>query len=513
MNRKELITKNSIASVSAQLITIIATFVVRKILIQYIGIEYLGLNTVLLDVLNMLSLSELGVQTAIVFRLYKPLAYDDKEKINEIILLLKKIYRIVSLIIFCAGVGFLPFAKKVIKDVSISEQTIYISFFILLISICSSYLLSYKRALLYADQKQYVISIVEGGITFLCSIMRIISIIVGRSFYLYLSVSIIQNIFSNLLLEIYCKKRYTWLSTKGAVSTLLKKNIYADIKNVFAGKLAGFIYGSTDNLLISSIISTVAVGYVGNYKSVTNVAKIVMSYMFLPMQPMIGNYLETEDKKSAYTLFDKYSFVRYVTACISLIPLLLFTQGIIKEWIGEEYLLEWIIVCFISVDLYFSCIQGPAGEYIIALGWFRYDRNINLLGTVANIFVSLVLINSLGIKGVLIGTIISQIVMWAGKECIVLVNFFQFSYKRLLKDLGKEGIRMFLFWVIFMSCNVILKYVDVPGNIFGLVLQFVIAEMLIILLIFLFYIRSNQGKFILEIIKNLKGILVSITVR
>lgn len=504
MNRKQLATKSSITSVSMQLITVIVTFVIRKMFVQYIGIAYLGITTVLTDVLNMLSLSELGVQSAIVFRLYKPLVDNDQDKINEIISLLRTIYKIIGLFIFIVGMILLPFIKYMISDVNVSNQVMYISFVILLTATCSSYLLSYKRALIYADQKHYIISLADGSVAIFCGMLRIISIIVFDNLYLYLFVSFVQNILSNLLLEIYCKKHYRWLYTQGEIGGALKRSIYNDTKNLFAGKLASFIYGSTDNLIISTFISTIAVGYIGNYKSVTNVIKIVMNYMFLPIQPMIGNYLETETKSASCILYDKYLFIRYCVACVFLIPLLLLTQGIIKAWLGAPYLLEWDIVFLILIDLYLSCIQGPAGEYITALGWFRFDRDISLIGATANILFSLCLIHGMGIKGVLIGTIISQIIMWLGKVSVVSNKFFCFTKKEIIKNYLTEIFRILLFSIIVLICKIILRCINLPDNIWGLGIQFVVIEVVVVLQIVLVYIKSDKKKYLVELFYDIK---------
>lgn len=43
--------------------------------------EYLGVSGLFTNILSMLSLAELGIGSAIVYALYKPLAVDDKEKV------------------------------------------------------------------------------------------------------------------------------------------------------------------------------------------------------------------------------------------------------------------------------------------------------------------------------------------------------------------------------------------------------------------------------------------------
>ena len=57
-------------------------FATRTIMIQTIGIEYLGVDSLFASVLNMLSLSELGFSSAIVYTMYKPVAEKEDEKVK-----------------------------------------------------------------------------------------------------------------------------------------------------------------------------------------------------------------------------------------------------------------------------------------------------------------------------------------------------------------------------------------------------------------------------------------------
>ena len=71
-------TQNTIRNFSSglikQILNIILPFIIRTIVIYYLGAEYQGLSGLFTSILQMLSLAELGFSTAVVFALYKPIS-------------------------------------------------------------------------------------------------------------------------------------------------------------------------------------------------------------------------------------------------------------------------------------------------------------------------------------------------------------------------------------------------------------------------------------------------------
>ena len=65
---------NFCSSIGAQLIVMIMNFVVRTVFISTLGKEYLGINGLFSNILSLLSLAELGVGSAILFKLYEPIS-------------------------------------------------------------------------------------------------------------------------------------------------------------------------------------------------------------------------------------------------------------------------------------------------------------------------------------------------------------------------------------------------------------------------------------------------------
>ena len=61
-------------------------FVCRIIFVRTLSADYLGVSGLFSNVLSMLSLAELGISSAIIYALYKPIAQDDEKKITAIML-------------------------------------------------------------------------------------------------------------------------------------------------------------------------------------------------------------------------------------------------------------------------------------------------------------------------------------------------------------------------------------------------------------------------------------------
>ena len=87
MSRTNNMIRNVSFSFVGQGIGILASFIVRIVFIKILGSTYLGLDGLFSNILTVLSLSELGVGTAITYSLYKPIANKDEEKLKSLMYL------------------------------------------------------------------------------------------------------------------------------------------------------------------------------------------------------------------------------------------------------------------------------------------------------------------------------------------------------------------------------------------------------------------------------------------
>ena len=196
MDRQRLAVKSSIIGLGSKFIATVLLFVCRKFFLKYLGTELLGVNGTLTQILETLSLSELGIQTAIIFQLYKPLVEGKYEQVSKVMALIRRIYIVVGTFILFFGIALAPILKKLITRVDVDFSEVYIVYYIMLFGTATSYFFSYSRALLQADQKMYVNNIIDSIIQIMTSLARIISLIVLHSFIAYAIIGIIYSIVS-----------------------------------------------------------------------------------------------------------------------------------------------------------------------------------------------------------------------------------------------------------------------------------------------------------------------------
>lgn len=70
--------KNVSVTTICQITYIIVSFICRTVFTKVLGAEYLGLNGLFSNILTMLSFVELGMGSALVYKMYKPLAEHDE---------------------------------------------------------------------------------------------------------------------------------------------------------------------------------------------------------------------------------------------------------------------------------------------------------------------------------------------------------------------------------------------------------------------------------------------------
>ena len=184
LNKKKNAIRNGIWGYLSKLSNMFLPFIFRTILIYYLGDKYLGLNSLFTSILQVLNLSELGVGAAIVYSMYKPIASNDKRKINSLLNLYKKTYRIIGLFILVVGGIFTPFITFFIKSGYPSDINIYLVYIGFLINTVISYeLFGYRISLLSAFQRNDIESKINLIANLFLYLVSTILIIIFKNYY------------------------------------------------------------------------------------------------------------------------------------------------------------------------------------------------------------------------------------------------------------------------------------------------------------------------------------------
>ena len=112
IERTKNATRNIIFGIILKAYQILVPFIMRTAMIYFLGVQYLGLNSLFTSVLQVLNLAELGVGSAMIFSMYKPIAENDETTICALMKMYKIYYRFIGLIIAIVGGVLTPFIPK-----------------------------------------------------------------------------------------------------------------------------------------------------------------------------------------------------------------------------------------------------------------------------------------------------------------------------------------------------------------------------------------------------------------
>lgn len=490
---------NAIAAMVMYIVTILASFLTQRIFIRTLGNEYLGLNGLFNNILSMLAVVELGFGTAVIYNLYKPIADKDEKKINALMNFYRKTYNAISIVIFVLGICILPFLENIVGKVSIKENIKFL-FILALIDVVVSYLLTYKRSILYANQKTYIVNIVHIGYTILVNILEIIFLLETRNYVIYLIIKIIFRILENIIITIIANKIYPFIKKgkKEKLDKRTKNEIMKKVKGLLFHKIGGTIVFSTDNIIISKFLGVVTVGFYSNYYMIINAITSLLGQVFSSIVASIGNLLLENDKEKHYRIYKNFLLVNswlymFCGAC-----LLCLMEPFIALWIGEWYVLEYGVLIVLVINFYIQGMRKTCSTFKEAAGIFYEDRFVPVFEALLNIVASILLIKKFGLMGVFLGTILSTSVIY-------LYSFPKFVYKKLfdrtyiqyiLETLKYFGIT---FVTVFITAY-ITKIIDVGvSNFTELIKNMIICIILPNLIYLVIFYNTDEFKYFKEI--------------
>ena len=336
-------------------LSLFVAFFSRKVFLANLGADFIGLTGTLLSILSFLNLSELGIGLSVSYFLFKPLADNDQQKINEIISLLGYLYKRIGQFILSIGILISLFFPLMFKNNNLPLGIVYFAFFSFLGSNVIGYFINYRQILLNADQKMYLVSIYSQSFNFLKSVLQIFLAIYYKNLYLWVGIEFLASIVQCIVLNWKINKEYPWLKSDKSKGRLLLKD-YPDIikktKQIVIHQLKDFLLNKSDEMMIFAFVSLKMVAYYGNYIMIISKLSTMFLTFFSGMAAGIGNLVAEGNKPHIMNIFWQLSSAKYLTAGILVFSLSFLINPFIGWWLGEEYQLSNLIVVLFMINLY-----------------------------------------------------------------------------------------------------------------------------------------------------------------
>lgn len=425
-------TKNSIRNViygiTLKVVSIIMPFLIRTVLIYYLGIQYAGLNSLFVSILQVLNIAELGVSYAMLVNMYKPIATNDINALCSLLNLYKIYYRLIGLIILVIGLLITPFVPYlVVGDIPDGINLLIIYVMNLMGTVLSYWLFAYRASILQAYQRADIENKIRLVVNLLQYIVQIFVLIHTRSYYLYLIISLVFQAICNLAIAIASKMKYPRIIAKGKLPKQKTIRINKQIKDLFFGKFCMVITLSVDAIVISAFLGLIPLGIYQNYYYIVSSITGFFSIFYQSIRASIGQNLVTKTIDENYKDFRLFLFIGSCLLTFATSNLISLLQPFVELWVGKENLLD--IKCVFLFGLYLIVYEfaNMIMLYREVAGLWHSDRFRPLITAIVNLFLNVVLVNIIDIYGILLSTIVAYVFI-----------YIPWGYDKVFKELFKK---------------------------------------------------------------------------
>ncbi|MBR2768570.1 MAG: hypothetical protein IKD68_06530 [Solobacterium sp.] len=447
---------NFLVSTIAALVLPLIGFVKVRLFVSLYGSAVNGLQLTIAQVITFLNICELAYSLAFRQLLYKPLAENDREEVKNIYHGAVKIFRLTGTVcLILSLITALIFPSLAVSPFSYWETVG--TFLLLAMPYGISYFLFGPNFVIMADQKEYRINFWIQLISILRMVFMVIAILLKMPFVVILVIEALNILCANTLSRFIALREYPWLREEPQNKddhSFQKKAGYAMIQ-----RLSELATTQTDNIVISGFMGYVMSSVYGTYSYLTdNIGKITQTMVQSPMNSF-GNLFNdrTADSYPVFTEF--FNFATYVSTIVACTIVVVMPQ-FVPVWMNDPLYTASMSVCFFfGLNIFYMTMRQPVIIARDANGLYVNAKNNAWLLAVVKIVLSVILVQKLGLLGVVLATTIAYwAVDFSYNPVLVYRNVFHLPARdyyimvasRLLLALG-IGTAGYFFWNQFLA--------------------------------------------------------------
>lgn len=494
---QEKVLKNLQINLILTIIIGILGFVSNRYFSLYLGIEKLGLMRLFSQLISYLSLVDLGIGSAATYALYKPLAEKNYSRLNIVISTINSFYKKIAILIFFLGISMNFIIPFFLKQEGIGLK-IYLYWSLYVVNTSISYIFAKYSIVFTANQEYGYVRKISGVVGIFSQLLQIITLIYFQSFFIFILINIFNSICCFIFYKYHYKKYYTYIE----IIKERDKNIIRDVKNMFCHKIAGLVVSNTDYIVLAKFTTLALIAQYSSYLTVYGTIVMLVGIITSVIIPNVGRFIATHDKNDSYFYWRELYALYMFLGTIIIICTYKLIFYFIYLWLGKDYILPKLTEILILINLFISITRSVTDIFKDGYGFFE-DIYTPIFESLINLIISLLLVQKIGLNGVIIGTIASNIIIvYIFKPILVFKRCFDKTAFDYFKILCQYLLLIVVTIIISEYVFKILKLkLDIKKWLDFIKYSFVIGGITSICGIFIFMLDFSFRNFIRKIIK------------
>lgn len=458
---------NLLTDIIPQMILAILSFIRVKLLLVNLGTEEVGVYQLFGQILPYLSLAEMGLTNAVQYYLYKPISEKDHKKISAILVGTKSVFNKILVFMLIVGLIIAPNVKFFIADTTLSNMFIMTAFIILMFSNVIGYLSTPYVSLFDSSQEKYKYNFIIQLSIIVKQVFEIIAVVLFKNLFILLIIELVFSLLRIIIIKILFKKNYDYVDFKEEKDTsFLKKT-----KELIPHKVGTLIANNIDVIITSKFLGLTSVVSYTSYFYIINIISNMIGKFSSATLAGIGNLI-LESKDRVYHVFLEYNSMLFFIATILCVPISVVISPFVGLWYGREFVVDNITVYLFSFVMFYGIVRIVQNTFAAARGIFKETIICAYSEIVINLVLSLALVKSLGIKGLLIGTTTALLCSEFMVKPFILNKML---FNDNISKFYLKCLKLFTFTLIdFGICKFIISFFDIKNLLMWFVYSIVI---------------------------------------
>lgn len=397
--------RNIIFGFSNKLVNILCPFVTRTVIQIVLGAEYLGLNSLFTSVISILSLTELGFGTAVVYHMYRPVAENDTATVCALLKFYKRVYRGIGIMLLIIGIVLIPFLPHLISGTYPEGLNLVFLYLIYLFNTAVSYFMyAYMSSLLVVYQREDINSSTNMMITLLLNGSQIVMLFAFRDYYLFTLMMPVFTVASNLRIAYMVKRMFPQYHCEGALPENLVSDIKLRVGGAFLSKVCVVSRNAFDSIFVSMFLGLIATAMYNNYYYIMHAVCTMLSVVSVSFFGGVGNHVVTKSVEENFTELKMLNFIYMWISGWCTICLFCLFQPFMELWMGADMMFPVPVVVLFCIYFYLLSTGDMISIYSSVNGLWWYRRNASLMELTSNLVLNFILGKFFGIYGIIIAT-------------------------------------------------------------------------------------------------------------
>jgi len=441
--RKKSLYKSAAVGLIEESVAILCAFILPRMILVYFGSDCNGIVAAVTQFIGCIALLKSGIGMATKAALYSPLYSHDQNKIEGIMAATMKFLRKVA---FIFVIGIIIFA--VVYPLVVSKEYSWFFVFSLTLIVSLGTFFQYffglgNQLLLEADQKYYIVSFITIINTLFNTLISVACMNAGMSIHGVKLCSAVVFCTTPIILHIYVNHAYHLnRSAKPDEESISKR------WDAFGMQIANFVNSNTDIIVASLFLRLREVSvYTIYFLSINAIKKFILK-LTVGVEAALGNLIAEKDEDKFKRIFLIFEFilnfvcvVAFSCLCVLIVPfVLIYTRGVTDA----DYLRPAFGLVACAAELFF-CLRLAYTFVTQARGDFAETKRYYYIEAALNIVSSVILVNVLGLVGIVVGTLLAMIFR--------TVMFAKYVYQNVLHCNFMYFVERILFTVAVIALN------------------------------------------------------------